>query len=374
MHSAKLRLLHLNQLPRFANRLEFERSKEDAWVRLQEGRPAQAARPFMLRLIGDGSPGDLLCAATELRFPAVDWYRVSDVTVLFPYHLMWNRDGRRADDLTIYRGDPPRHYQHEEPIGLCGEHYMCTNNNFLNYAHWHVECLTSFDWARTLDWSPRRCVLPGLGLSYQQDSTQALAWNIRAGTQIHSGAVRFEKLNFLSTCDHLRPDDVTWPVSLPPIAAKLKAWAGLTGEEAGLRRLFISRRRAARRPCTNEAEIARALVDLDFEVIEPETMSYATQIATFADAAVVVGMHGAGLTNMMFCRPGTLLVEAQPAAYASSFFLRLSALFGMRHCIWRQAGDASRPPHAPWQIDAAGFVRFVADAIAAAEAVPTATE
>jgi capsular polysaccharide biosynthesis protein len=38
-------------------------------------------------------------------------------------------------------------------------------------------------------------------------------------------------------------------------------------------------------------------------------MPLAEQIAVFSRAECVVGPHGAGLTNLTFCRPGTKVVE-----------------------------------------------------------------
>lgn len=46
--------------------------------------------------------------------------------------------------------------------------------------------------------------------------------------------------------------------------------------------------------------------------VELETMSFSDQVQLFAKARIVVGIHGAGLANIVFCRPGTVLVEVDP--------------------------------------------------------------
>ena len=44
-------------------------------------------------------------------------------------------------------------------------------------------------------------------------------------------------------------------------------------------------------------------------------MSVAEQVELFVYADVVVAPHGAGLTNLLFCREGTRIVEIFPPTY-----------------------------------------------------------
>ena len=83
--------------------------------------------------------------------------------------------------------------------------------------------------------------------------------------------------------------------------AHVGPWAGPA------QRIFISRRGA--RSIVNEREVLRALRPLGFERLRLEGMPLAEQIAVFSRAEYVVGPHGAGLTNLAFCRPRTKVVE-----------------------------------------------------------------
>lgn len=74
-------------------------------------------------------------------------------------------------------------------------------------------------------------------------------------------------------------------------------------------RVFISRRRRGKRTLTNDDAVFAALAPLGFHRYDLETMTVAEQIHLFFHAACVVGPHGAGLTNLVFCRPGTKVVE-----------------------------------------------------------------
>jgi len=72
-------------------------------------------------------------------------------------------------------------------------------------------------------------------------------------------------------------------------------------------RIFIARR--GPRSIVNEREVLRALQPLGFRSFRLETLSLAEQVALFHRAECVVGPHGAGLTNLLFCRSGTPVIE-----------------------------------------------------------------
>lgn len=74
-------------------------------------------------------------------------------------------------------------------------------------------------------------------------------------------------------------------------------------------RLYISRRNASYRRIINENEIIHCLEEYGFVCICPEEWSIARQIQLFASAKVIVGPHGAGLTNLAFCCAGTQVIE-----------------------------------------------------------------
>jgi hypothetical protein len=81
------------------------------------------------------------------------------------------------------------------------------------------------------------------------------------------------------------------------------------------RKLFLSRRSITRqsagkyRALQNEDEVVAAAEALGFEICEPELLSIPDQIKLFSEAEIVVGLGGAALFNVMFCKtrhPGYL--------------------------------------------------------------------
>jgi len=93
------------------------------------------------------------------------------------------------------------------------------------------------------------------------------------------------------------------------------------------RRILVSRSDAHHRRIDNEQELYKNLKPLGFSRVSLKGMPFQEQIDIFSHAEVVMGMHGAGLSNIVFSRPGTKLIEIFPSSYVNSCF-RVIAL----HC------------------------------------------
>ena len=87
----------------------------------------------------------------------------------------------------------------------------------------------------------------------------------------------------------------------------------------GSRRFFIPRR--GRRGLVNEAEVEQELARHGFEVIEPEGQT--DLHLSLGQASHVVGIHGAALANLVFCAPGTRVLELVPSDMPWRYFYSL---------------------------------------------------
>jgi hypothetical protein len=109
--------------------------------------------------------------------------------------------------------------------------------------------------------------------------------------------------------------------------------AQMVAEPATLRRLYVSRSDAPKRRVLNEDRIIDFLRAHGFEIICPGRLSLAEQIALFSQAGVVVGPHGAGLTNIVFAPAGATLIEFFGDSYINGCFWALANLRGQTHAF-----------------------------------------
>ncbi len=118
------------------------------------------------------------------------------------------------------------------------------------------------------------------------------------------------------------------------------------------RRLFVSRSLAIARRLLNEDEVVARLQPLGFERLQAETMSFGDQVRSFSSAEIVVGPHGAGLANTVFCSPGGIVVELRAARFRPvgvSAFATLADLFDHRYGLVR--GETEGQQHAARRAD-----------------------
>ena len=105
-----------------------------------------------------------------------------------------------------------------------------------------------------------------------------------------------------------------------------------SGRDRPDRRIYVSRSRAARRRLVNEEEIWPLLASAGFERVFMEELSFEQQVELMGETAVLWGPHGAGLTNMVFCPPGTHVVEVADLGFPNPNFYALAC--GVGHHYW----------------------------------------
>jgi capsular polysaccharide biosynthesis protein len=138
---------------------------------------------------------------------------------------------------------------------------------------------------------------------------------------------------------HLRIDDLILPVR-PKGGLKSPSWLaqGLreqTGWEpadgAGRRRIYVSRLDAQRRRLVNELDVIRFLSERGFEIHECSSLSVREQQRLFDSASTIIAPHGAALTNIVWCRPDTELLEFLSAKHLNPCFRDLASAAGLHY-------------------------------------------
>jgi hypothetical protein len=109
-------------------------------------------------------------------------------------------------------------------------------------------------------------------------------------------------------------------------AARGEAWRGAAGP-----RLFLDRGDAKLRGMTNAGAVADILTEAGFERLVATAANLPEQVARFAAARLIVATHGAGLGNLLFARPGAVVVEIFPGDFVKSTYWWMARRLGLRH-------------------------------------------
>ena len=81
----------------------------------------------------------------------------------------------------------------------------------------------------------------------------------------------------------------------------------------------------------NSDEVWEFLKKKGFTKIKLTEMSFKNQIGLFNSANMIIGPHGAGLSNMIFSNPNTKVIEFQPENYSNKFFPRVSEINNLNY-------------------------------------------
>ena len=111
-------------------------------------------------------------------------------------------------------------------------------------------------------------------------------------------------------------------ISTPPIAKWLS-------QQEKSKIVYVSRRDAGVRIVQHEELLIEALEkEFGEEMIDlfvGKTMPIEDQIKMFANARMIIGPHGAAMSNLVFCRPQTIVIQFPLAPLVDTCFLHISA-------------------------------------------------
>jgi hypothetical protein len=122
-----------------------------------------------------------------------------------------------------------------------------------------------------------------------------------------------------------------------PLLDRLNRAAGKSG--AGPKRLYVPR--GELRNLSNRSEIEAILREFDFT-----TYDCAKQAGhdAFADAEIIVGPHGAGLSNLVFSKPGAKVLDLMPSDFILPFFHAKAEAMGRDYSYILGRSEGVRPP------------------------------
>ena len=174
-----------------------------------------------------------------------------------------------------------------------------------NYHHWLIECLPLIElFLKDPRFSDCQLILPENLNAFQQESLSLYQIPEEKRVYFNQQNLRIKHL-YAPTIGNFSPHQ------LAAVRQRLLLATGTQVQNTG-RRIYVSRRDVSSRRIINENELLNVLKDDDFEFVELNQMPLSEQIKLFAQASVICGPHGAGLSNILFAPENSLLIEFAP--------------------------------------------------------------
>ena len=242
---------------------------------------------------------------------------------------------------------------------LAGKVAIGFNRNYYNYYHWVAQCLPAIDWSLRFSDGAGVCVaLPELDQAWQRESLALLGYGafarVRCEPHVSYGIPDALYCEFLNGCaafcasrmaldTHRRIADRVSPIDGPTIP----------GAGRGRRALYIARIDTPNRPMANEPDVIEVMRRRGIEIMLPSATPFADQVRLARAADVLIGPHGAGMTNVAFCRPGAAVYELLPAFWANPCFRAMAQCGGLAYTadVFPSLDDAIDKQQRPWAVD-----------------------
>jgi len=160
--------------------------------------------------------------------------------------------------------------------------------------------------------------------------------------------------------DYLAAEDVVFARSEGPVRANLE-WTALAlgapnADPNGHRRIFLTRQKSRGRYLLNQDELLPTLKRWDIELIDTDTLTLDEQMDLFSRADVVVGIHGAGLANILYRRGGNCSVlELYPPGELVATNAWIAGQLGFNYKAIRGYAPQTVERFTPFSIDAEQF-------------------
>jgi len=190
-----------------------------------------------------------------------------------------------------------------------------------NYWHWLFDVLPRFGlFSKNLNLSEvDYFLLPSLAKSFQNETLDFL--NIPIHKRLSSEKFRHIKAKELIVTDHPVVISGNATQDIQNIPGWISLWLkkvflkqSIAINEKNKNKIYIDRSELAnnyqpQRLVSNEDEVKEYLLKNDFTSVRLHDIEFKEQVNLFKNADCIVGLHGAGLANLVFCKPGTKIVE-----------------------------------------------------------------
>jgi capsular polysaccharide biosynthesis protein len=97
-------------------------------------------------------------------------------------------------------------------------------------------------------------------------------------------------------------------------------------------KIFVARKSHGSRSIVNAHEMNIALGRMGFDIVYPEEYTHLEQVSIFSSAALVVGVSGAAMTNILYCKKGASVICLCPSNAHEYFFWDIACHLELSFC------------------------------------------
>jgi len=332
---------------------------EAAWDVLEVERPAPVQGDFDV-FLGDSFTDPVVRSrfARQERTETLNSYRLREVTLdaslmlllmgrsRIPETRYLVTDQEYADTLVkpliLMRQDPSQYYV----VGC--------NRPRRNYYHWLAQSLPAIDAALRQRGAHRVTLLLPELLPWQAETLALLGYQDVPRLALDESKTYLLPEAEFSEFLGYRPSSIVSYAAATTFRrlAAAAPWLPNAADE-----IYVARTDAQNRTVANEAELIDFLDRQGVRIVVPGRLSVAEQIAAFRTARLVIGPHGAGMSNIAFCQPRSFVYELMPRNYPNMCFNRIAQSVGLNYCADLFEGGGEGDVHRQtWRID----IRLVA--------------
>lgn len=220
-----------------------------------------------------------------------------------------------------------------KPRRLAGRVLVLNKGASHNYFHWITEVLPRVELAKRANLLEADFYLVDCYKPFQKQTLAKLGIPSEKIIEPHNG--------LLIEAEELIVPSLATAESRRRTGSMLRDAFGISTSppSSAERRIFVSRRVARTRRVANELHIEKQLAPLGFEFHVMEQYPLAKQIQLFSEASIIVGGHGAGLTNMIYAQAETQVVELAPSNYSRKCYAILSEELGHKYRLVEATGS-----------------------------------
>ncbi|WP_019507955.1 tetratricopeptide repeat protein [Pleurocapsa sp. PCC 7319] len=295
----------------------------------QEVPPVKTPRPFVVTIpqgrtwIAPQKNSWIICNAIAVITP--DNYLLGDLSRDYPWFLPECPYQERTDH-TVFSLEKISSVEK-----ITGKVALLSSLAGHVYYHWMFDILPRIELIKRSGINPSEIdwfVINSLSKPYQQETLKLLGIPaikiIESDRHNHIQATELIVPSFPGYLDWVPEGTIRFlrQTFLPHI--------NLTQKNAG-KKIYVSRARSKNRHLVNELEVSNLLHSQGFQTVFLEEMSVLEQVATFANAEIIVAPHGSGLTNLVFCSPDAKVIELFSPNYVRTDYWMISQKLQLLH-------------------------------------------